>query len=112
MLTALGLPSALSRPGRNISKVDVQLRHYVSTEDQTEYFYDGELTSSKGVLSIPLDNETWIRRAYMDGYDLTADGKPISDIGKFIEYYEKQSAKSRETDESETASADGGRQPI
>jgi len=62
----------------------VRLLHQLYRNDATFFFYEGEAPVKEGVLEIDTDErnfETWVRRAYLNGYTLNPDnGEPIGSV--------------------------------
>lgn len=49
----------------------ITLQHTIRRQgEQTVYFYEGQLTAKDGKLTLPTDNPTWIKRAWILGYRL------------------------------------------
>jgi hypothetical protein len=58
----------------------VRLRHgtwtdYVTMPDRLEPFYDGRAVAHNGIVELPVGQPTWIRAAFLRGYNLTPDGR-------------------------------------
>ena len=62
----------------------VRLRHTTRGGDWAMYFYDGELPVVDSVLTIPADRPEWIKRAWIQGFRMTAEGRVIADLAKHI----------------------------
>lgn len=78
---------------------NVRLKHTIWKEgERLVHFYDGQLTAKDGVISIPSDNPSWIRRAWILGYRLDAKTKKPVGIEELIPL-EPLSAESEEQDE-------------
>lgn len=56
----------------------VRLKHITRQNDWKFYFYSGHVPVKGGVIELPADQKTWIRRAWLMGFRLTEDGQPIS----------------------------------
>lgn len=55
----------------------VRLKHITRQNDWKFYFYSGHVAVKGGVIELPADNKTWIRRAWLMGFRHTEDGQPI-----------------------------------
>lgn len=62
----------------------VRLRHTTRSGDWAMYFYEGELPVVDSTLTIPADRPEWIQRAWIQGFRLTADGRPVADLAEHI----------------------------
>jgi hypothetical protein len=50
--------------------------------EQEYYFYDGRTTVRFGVIELPAENTTWIKRAFGDGFRIDPDS------GETLDYYQ------------------------
>ena len=71
----------------------IRLRHVYREGDWVLYFYDGETLVKNSVVTIPADRPEWVRRAYVQGFRLDADGNPITDIDLHVERETAEPAK-------------------
>lgn len=62
----------------------VRLRHTTRQGDWRFYHYEGELPVVDGVLTIPLDMPEVIKRAWIQGFRMTAEGRVIADLAKHV----------------------------
>ena len=85
----------------------IRMKHPAFDHDWTEYFYDGELTVTKGVVEVPSERPEWAQRLWILGFMQTPEGVQITNIIEHIDVLKAQDAK--EIDASE--GADAGRQP-
>jgi hypothetical protein len=56
----------------------VRLKHTTRKNNWIFFHYKGHAPVKNGVLELPADNTTLIRRAYVMGFRLNEDGQPIS----------------------------------
>lgn len=82
----------------------VQLRHVTRPGDWMMYFYDGELPVIDATLTIPADRPEWIQRAWIQGFRLTADGRPVDDLANHI--LTETAGEATPVDETENAESD------
>jgi len=88
----------------------VRLKHITRKNDWNFYFYNGTVKVHKGVIELPADNFTRVRRAWLMGFRLTEDGQPIS-ANRFGDIVAKATvADSSEEQKSEQKSSSRGRQ--
>lgn len=89
----------------------VRLKHITRQNDWKFYFYNGMVPVKSGVIELPADNFTRVRRAWLMGFRLTEDGQPIS-VNSFDEIVAKATVSdSSEEQSSEQKSSSRGRQP-
>lgn len=78
-------------------KQQVSMQHIVRKHgNQMFFFYDGMLEAKDGLLTIPSDRPEWIRRAWVSGYRLTPDGRPLNTWPDVEGEVRRQSAESTE----------------
>lgn len=64
--------------------VVVRLRHTTRQGDWRFYHYEGEMPVVDGVLTIPADLPEVIKRAWIQGFRMTAEGRVIADLAKHV----------------------------
>jgi hypothetical protein len=87
----------------------VRLKHTLRQNDWKFYHYKGSVDVHNGVIELPADNPTLIRRAWIMGFRLTEDGQPIK-TNKFEDIVAQATVDSQEEPKSEQKSSSGGRQ--
>lgn len=86
----------------------VRLKHITRKNNWRMYFYNGLAEVKNGVIELPADNFTRIRRAFLLGFRLTEDGQPIL-ANRYDEIVAKATVKdSSEEQVSEQDSNSGG----
>ena len=85
----------------------VRLKHITRKNDWKFYFYDGSVPVKGGIIELPADNFTRVRRAWLMGFRLTEDGQPIS-VNHYDEIVAKATVKDSLEEQDENTSS--GRQ--
>jgi len=76
-------------------------------QEQIYYFYDGRTTVRYGVIELPAENITWLKRVFMEGYRIDPDS------GKLLDYYEALAkSESAMSAGAEVEGTDLGGQPV
>ena len=87
----------------------VRLKHITRKNNWLLYFYNGFANVRNGVVELPADNFTRIRRAWLLGFRLTEDGQPIK-ANRYDDIVAQATVDSHEEQTSE-ARTNSGRQP-
>ena|SRR5688500_10004396 len=88
----------------------VRLRHITRRTDMKFYYYSGVIPVKAGVIELPADNFTLIRRAWVMGFRQTEDGQPIA-RNSYAEIVAAATVTDSSEEQDEQENSSGGGQP-